>query len=440
MKHAIASTQLSGLVQQFGSPLNLIAVEPMRRNIAELNAAANEFELDFQLFFARKANKCLSFVDAARAAGAGIDVASENELIDTLDCGVHPNKMICTAAIKSDRLIERCLRDNITLTIDNQDELAAICALAASIGKRASTAIRLTGFEHDGAKLRSRFGVDIDSLLGFTHPIDPRMISIDGLHFHLDGTCDRQRVSAITQSVAIIPHLRSQGHSIRFLDIGGGIPMSYLDSSNQWEIFCCEQQRALLGQRKPITFQNQSLGLTYDTYRPLTRANWLREILTARSDSSTVARQLKDHNLQLRCEPGRSILDGCGISIARVEFCKPYVDNDHLIGLAMNNTQCRTTSNDFLVDPILRRNPSSTSAITPITGYFVGAYCTESDFISRRRFNFANGIGRGDLVAIPNTAGYLMHFMESRSHQFPLAKNLVIDSLTGVATLDAIEG
>ncbi len=43
----------------------------------------------------------------------------------------------------------------------------------------------------------------------------------------------------------------------------------------------------------------------------------------------------------------------------------------------------------------------------------------------------------GDFVAFPNTAGYLMHILESSSHQIPLARNLVLDGFT--ATLDPID-
>ncbi len=43
----------------------------------------------------------------------------------------------------------------------------------------------------------------------------------------------------------------------------------------------------------------------------------------------------------------------------------------------------------------------------------------------------------GDLIAFPNTAGYLMHILESASHQIPLARNLVLDGAD--AQLDAID-
>lgn len=41
------------------------------------------------------------------------------------------------------------------------------------------------------------------------------------------------------------------------------------------------------------------------------------------------------------------------MTVARIEFCKQSANGDWLIGLSMNRTQCRTGSDDLLVDPIL---------------------------------------------------------------------------------------
>ncbi len=43
----------------------------------------------------------------------------------------------------------------------------------------------------------------------------------------------------------------------------------------------------------------------------------------------------------------------------------------------------------------------------------------------RRALDFPDGIAVGDTLAIPNTAGYFMHILESASHQIPLARNVV---------------
>jgi diaminopimelate decarboxylase len=156
----------------------------------------------------------------------------------------------------------------------------------------------------------------------------------------------------------------------------------------------------------------------------------------------TVADAISSRGLQLRCEPGRSLLDGCGLTAARVQFRKQLRDGTWLIGVAMNRTQCRSTSDDFLVDPLLLRAPSPEAAETPptgaIEGYLVGAYCIERDLLTWRLLRFPEGVEVGDIVVFPNTAGYFMHILESASHQIPLARNLVVGA-TGEPFLDAID-
>lgn len=72
-------------------------------------------------------------------------------------------------------------------------------------------------------------------------------------------------------------------------------------------------------------------------------------------------------------------------------------------------------------------------------GFLTGTYCTESDLITWRRLRFPLGVARGDLLVFPNTAGYLMHFVESRAHQFPLAANLVVSPDLGEIRPDPVE-
>lgn len=111
----------------------------------------------------------------------------------------------------------------------------------------------------------------------------------------------------------------------------------------------------------------------------------------------------------------------------------------------MNRTQCRTSSDDFLVDPILipaniSEDNTDSEGSDPKAGFLVGAYCTESELLTLRKLNFPRGVRVGDLVVFPNTAGYLMHFLESRSHQLPLAKNLILtDGASSQGQLDAID-
>ncbi len=439
MVNLLSSNSLPGLIAKYESPLNVICSDPMLDNINELRSVAAPHSIDFQIYFARKANKCLEFVERAIAAGIGVDVASETELHQSLACGASPTGIICTAAIKNESLIRRCVEHDIVMTVDNTDELAGIVDHANGRQKTASIAIRLGGFRHQQQKLPTRFGFDCERDFDLIEQWGSLPVQVVGVHFHLDGCDAAQRVTGIAESLRWLDRLRALGHSPTFIDMGGGFPMSYLDDEHQWLGFWQQLSLALQGKRVPITYRNHGLGLTcingqlhgaanaYASYQSPIRAAWLDSILKADVNGETVAESMRRRRVQLRCEPGRSLLDGCGLTLARVEFRKQNADGDWLIGLSMNRTQCQTTCDDFLVDPILIPNEYDSGSISgsSMSGYLVGAYCTESELLSLRKMKFPNGVRRGDLIVFPNTAGYLMHFLESRSHQFPLAKNVV---------------
>jgi diaminopimelate decarboxylase len=264
-------------------------------------------------------------------------------------------------------------------------------------------------------------------------------------------------VSALAESIGLIDALRERGHDPSFVDIGGGIPISYLADEAPWLQFWSEHREALLGRREPLTFESHGLGLTahageiigrpnvYPAFQSPTRGDWLSQVLAgetgAGSPEGTVAEALRARGLHLRCEPGRSLADGCGLTAARVEFRKQRRDGTWLIGVAMNRTQCRSTADDFLVDPLLLRAPdaaAATRASGPIEGYLTGAYCIERELLTWRRLRFPHGVAVGDVVVFPNTAGYLMHILESASHQMPLACNLVLPE-QGDPFVDAID-
>jgi diaminopimelate decarboxylase len=219
--------------------------------------------------------------------------------------------------------------------------------------------------------------------------------------------------------------------------------MRYLRSTQEWEVFWARHHEALAGREPALTYLAHGLGLRFDQGRvvgepsvypaaqDLVQGEWLDRILAAPADpldegGETVAGALKRRGLVLRCEPGRALLDGCGMTLARVEFRKRNAAGDRLVGLAMNRTQSRTSAEDSMVDPLLVRGPGSGPPSEPFEGYLVGAYCIERELLSWRRLRFPEGVAVGDVVAFPNTAGYFMHILESSSHQMPLARNLLL--------------
>jgi diaminopimelate decarboxylase len=460
--------RLHDLVATYGSPVNVHSTAPFARNVARLQQVAAARHVPFEILFARKADKALAYVDAARELGIGVDTASEEELTQVLARDVDPARVVTTAAIKTDALLRAAIAAGVTVVLDNDDELDRVCHLAEAAGVTVPIALRFGGFHLDGGPLSTRFGFEVarGQALGAQLAGDDarRVVRLEGVHFHLDGYEVAHRIAGVAQLLPLIDTLREQGHPIRHLDIGGGLPMSYVDDAGQWSTFARELLRALLGDRPPITYANNGLGLfvhdgqvhgalaLYPYHQQPTAPGWLAQLLDARlasasaasgstSASGSVADGLRARGLTLRCEPGRSLLDGCGLTIARVEHRKRHADGSWSVGVAMNRTQCATGKADHTVDPLLvpGTDPSATRT-GPIEGHLMGAYCTESDLLTWRRLRFPTGVARGDVVVFPNTAGYLMHFVESRSHRFPLAANVVLDERRGAFALDAIDG
>lgn len=421
------------LIDRHGSPVNIHNYSAMGRNINELRTAAAAHEIDFQIYYARKSNKTLGAIDRAVHDGCGIDVASLNELRQCLDRGVPADRIIVSAAVKSKALLQLAINSGVTVSLDNEDELADSIDLAHGSGKQLTVALRLA-IDHPEIP-PTRFGHTALHWLQVLSDAEPGTpVLVAGIHFHLNGYDAHARSHGIREALHVVEKLRFMGHEPNFVDMGGGIPMSYLDSAEQWEDFWSQLAQLPDGDES-LTWKSDRLGAAdgtpgtavYPYHQGLTRGAWLEEVLAyvPESDKSSIGAALRDAQIQLRCEPGRSLMDGCGLTLAEVAFTKNRSDGAPLVGLHMNRTQCRSTSADFLLDPILVHAEHPNRKRTFEAAFLVGAYCIEEELLLRRRFEFPAGVAAGDLLAFPNTAGYLMHIVESASHQLPLAANVL---------------
>lgn len=442
---------------KFGSPMNLHHLSSFSNNIENYRAVFKKYDLNAQIFFARKANKSRSLVKRALDDGIGVDTASYKELGQGIELGGGRDNLVLTAAIKTEPMIRLAVRNCVPIVADNKDELLLIDEVAKNERLVATIGIRLSGFEVNGEKLYSRFGFDIANdrnLLKEWFTDHPRFhnLQLTGLHFHLDNYSTNQRAEAILQSLAFKQFLEEGGTSINFLDIGGGILMNYLKDKLQWENFVNALKDAVLGERESITFNNDGLGFeknessnsiigklkTYPYFNEINSTSFLEEIFRyeAKSTGKNVAETIRENTIQLRIEPGRSMLCQVGITLARVAHRKKDANGQWLVGLEMNMSQLRSSSRDFLVDPIMiyNREPESKEGFSM---FFTGAYCLEQDVILKRRLKFPALPDIGDHVAFINTGGYMMHFYETEAHLFDLSKNLYVTGGNEV-TFDAI--
>lgn len=426
--------QAQEIVEKFGSPTNVLNPAPMGRNIAELVNAGADHGVTVKVFYARKANKGLCFVDEVLNTGHGVDVASERELRQVLGRGMPADRIILSAAIKPDALLELAVSAGVPLSVDSTSEMRRIARIAAELGTVAKVAPRLA--PDPSTMPPTRFGERL-SVWQDNLPAAGGSVAVVGAHAHMHGYDEKDRRFALNECVQLLDTAREQGHHPEFVDLGGGVPMSYLDDGSEWEAF----NKARAEHPDTFTWKGDPLKNTYPFHQSPTRGAWLSTLLCGAVGDVTGAEALISRGLRLHLEPGRSILDGCGMILADVAFVKKRADGLPLVGLAMNRTQCRTNTDDILLDPILIRTDRDIDPESAwnesVDAFLVGAYCIEDELIIRRKMRFPAGIKAGDIIAIPNTAGYFMHILESASHQIPLAKN-VVTSGSGVE-LDAID-
>lgn len=434
--------RVAELLDAFGSPVHLHRPLTLVERAGELAAGAARVGGRVDLFFARKANKALAWVDAARDAGLGVDVASELELTETLDAGVGPERIVLTAAVKSRALLERAARSGVTVVLDHVEEIGALAA-TASAAAPVPVALRLRGFDL-GSRPVSRFGIDLarvdDAVDRLTAPPVGRRVRLEGLHFHLDGYDPADRLRALAAATAVSDRLRTRGLELRYVDMGGGIPVTYVPDETRWRAFVEALHAGVAGRGPAVTWPGAAYGLhavdgrvvgspdLYPQHETPTGGDWVARVLGAPDPAGggTVADALRTRGLELRAEPGRALLAGGGATVARVAYVKPADRGEVFVGVEMNALHARSRKSESVVDPWLVRAPGS-SAGAAVEGWVVGSCCAEGDRISSRRFRFPGGVRAGDALVLPDTAGYLMHFVESPTHRIPLPRNGVVD-------------
>ncbi len=432
-----------GLVERYGSPINIHHLPTFNENCINYKKFFDSYGLKYRIFYARKANKSKGLVKQAIESGIGVDTASFKELEQSLFLGGNSETLVLTAAIKTEEQITLAINSGVTIILDNEDECVLTQAVANKIGKMAKVGFRISGFEVDEEKLYSRFGFDVDEVVHFIgsyigeNKIFNRL-NLIGLHFHLDGYSTYQRSISLISCIKIGIRLKQRGFPISFIDIGGGILMNYLEDENEWLAFDERLRSAVLKQNKDITFNNNGLGYTledgklkgklntYPFYNKTNKESFLREILDFIDDDSglSIASLLCNNDFEIRIEPGRSLLDQVGITIAKVIHRKKDAKGQWLVGLEMNMSQMMSSSADYLLDPYMMYD-TKVSRPEAVGVYFTGAYCLERDVLLKRKIRLPKLPAIGEYVAFVNTAGYMMHFFETEAHLFELSTNLM---------------
>ncbi|MFD4367292.1 Y4yA family PLP-dependent enzyme [Rhodococcus sp. NPDC058521] len=433
------STLIASLVDALGSPLNLILPQQIRRNVDEFARTMAVHGLEGSVYYAHKANRSSALVRELADTDARIDVASLAELQHALGSGFAPDRIMTTGP-KTPEFLWLALRSGVTINVDTVQELTLVGEISCAHDlPRVDVLVRLSSFTSSGTTISSRpsrFGVSTDGVDAVFSVLDKfrDQLRLLGFAYHLDTIGIPEKARAFDGCLLAMEEARARGHDPRVVDIGGGFGVDYVADAGEWDAFTTALSEAVLGRRDPITWQSTGYGLRneggrlrgtlglYPAHRPVSGPRYLDSLLStdAPNVGSTLAEAVLDNMHRLWIEPGRSLLDQCGVVVGRVLEVRPANEDESFVRLDLNARDISIEEHGVHLDPVLV--PARIGERRPGAGYLIGNLCLEADFITRRKIWFDAMPEPGDLLAFVNTAGYFMDFSADHALDQPIAR------------------
>jgi len=429
-------------VEKYGSPLNILFPANMNSNINGFQKIFQKYDIDGKIFFAHKPNKSKVFAQQAFQNGVNIDIASVKELQNAINAGFSSNQIEATGP-KSKSFLQACIEHEIIINVDSLFELRDIITLSPKqpvrILLRLSNFIYFSGIGY-GTRI-DRFGIqysDLSKALDYIEMHRDKLI-LKGFAFHINDDSLHKRISAIKSILKAVFYAWKLGFDdATIINFGGGFKLNYMNDQNEWDDFLNIVKNYAKGELKDrISFNGDKFGYSYngqaitgnylfqDFYNENNKEKYLDKLFSSvleDFENRTIGEVISENLLELWIEPGQSLLDQCGITIARVIGVKE-VKSEKVIFTEMNYTNLDSDRYELFTDPILI---SSKSKKKNSQGYFIsGNLCLSIDLITNHKIYLDYEPEKNDLLVFINTAPYRMDFVESEPLQNPIAKKVV---------------
>ncbi|MBF0555383.1 MAG: diaminopimelate decarboxylase [Nitrospirae bacterium] len=371
------------LVEAYGTPLYVYSYKTLLRHFMSYDESFKDFP--HIICYALKANSNAAILRAFAAEGGGADIVSGGELFRALKAGIPPEKIVYAGVGKKEDEIIYALNENILMfNVESEQELMAIDRAAAKLGKSAPIALRInpgvdpaTHAKITTGSKKNKFGIPFEGALEFyklAHKL--KHVKIVGIHEHIGSQIISLKpfLVALQRLVALIGQLKAEGIEIKYLDIGGGLGIQYLDEIPP-------HPSELAEKIKPI-FQGM--------------------------------------NLTIVMEPGRTLVGNAGMLVTKVLYTKKGHDRDFIIVDAGMNDMIRPAMYDAYhhIQSVLKKKRKDVFAD------IVGPICESGDFLGKDRE--LPSILQGE-YAVVMSAGAYGYSMSSNYNSRPRAAEVLVN-------------
>lgn len=355
---------VSAIAQRVGTPFYLYSSNTL---VNHFRAFDNAFSgMPHLICFALKANSNGAVLRLLGREGAGADIVSGGELFRAIRAGIDPKKIVYAGVGKRRDEIEYALKMGILMfNVESGEELIAIDRAAGEMHTRARIALRVNpdidprthAYISTGLK-ENKFGISIDEALEYYRTAN-RLSNIDvvGVHQHIGSQITEAGpfVDAVGRITDFVGSLKEAGIEIRYINIGGG------------------------------------LGITYKDETPP----------HPRDLASAIQPLLKQSGCTLVMEPGRAIVGNAGILVTRALYRKDTGEKRFLIVDAGMNDLIRPSLYEAYHD--IRPVVEPLSHVSSVMDV-VGPICESGDFFAKDRE--MPDVKQGDLLAIMGAGAY----------------------------------
>ncbi len=354
---------VASIADQVGTPFYLYSHATINRHFSVFEDAFKD--LAHLTCFSVKSNPNLAVLRVLASQGGGADIVSAGELFRALKAGIPPDKIVFSGVGKTAHEMGRALESDILMfNVESDQELRVLDKTAQDIGRKARIAIRInpdvapkthpyivTGLGEN------KFGIpEHDSLATYTLAKALKNVRVKGISCHIGSQLTEidPFLDALNKLKALLRELQGMGLDIDFLNIGGG------------------------------------LGITYDDERPPHPGEYARALKETMGDS----------NITLILEPGRVIIGNAGILVTKVLYTKSTTHKRFVIVDAGMNDLIRPA----LYDSFHAVQPVRVTDSQMVEADLVGPVCETADFFAMNRK--MPSFKPGDLVAIMSAGAY----------------------------------
>ena len=376
------------IAKEVGTPAYVYSLATLKRHFQVFDRAFSA--VPHIVCFSVKANSNIALLRAFAKEGGGFDIVSGGELFRALRADADPKKIVFSGVGKKKDEIEYALKSGILMfNVESEDEMVTLNEIAGGIGKKAPISLRINPdvdpqthpYISTGMK-KAKFGVDIKrSLENYKRAVSMPNLEVVGVDCHIGSqlTSLSPFVDALARvreylDRVLVGSLKREGVQIRYLDLGGG------------------------------------LGISYKDEMPPHPEEYARAIIQG----------LEGLDVTLILEPGRVIVGNAGILITEVQYIKETDEKKFVIVDGGMNDLIRPAlyGSYQAIQPVVEKNSEK------IVADVVGPICESGDFFAKDR-EIARP-RRGDLLAVMSAGAYGFT-MASNYNSHPKPPEVLVD-------------